>query len=161
LLYDVLDRIVFNADQCEWGDGGCSGEVSDVRWEDVCVGDIVKVVDGELIPADLLCLHVELPDGVCFIKTTNLDGESNLKIRRPVQMESGQRLTEPTDLLKMKGVLECEKPNADLHSFRVSAASTDTIVLHLPTCYSERSQVHELKLRLVEFVRLGIKALHA
>lgn len=94
------------------------GEVSDVRWEDVCVGDIVKVVDGELIPADLLCLHVELPDGVCFIKTTNLDGESNLKIRRPVQMESGQRLTEPTDLLKMKGVLECEKPNADLHSFR-------------------------------------------
>mmetsp|Transcript_33556 Transcript_33556/g.84499 ORF Transcript_33556/g.84499 Transcript_33556/m.84499 type:complete len:1400 (-) Transcript_33556:257-4456(-) len=93
------------------------GNLSDVRWEDVKVGDIVKVEDNELIPADLLCLNVALPDGVCFIKTTNLDGESNLKIRRPVQMSTGQA-SDTASLLRIKGVLECQKPNADLHSFR-------------------------------------------
>eukprot|EP00951_Prasinocladus_malaysianus_P037849 scaffold409988_cov18-Prasinocladus_malaysianus.AAC.1 len=60
----------------------CAGTLKEVQWQDVQVGDIVKVTDGELIPADLLCLHTALDDGVCFIKTTNLDGESNLKIRR-------------------------------------------------------------------------------
>ena len=43
--------------------------------------------DNELFPADLLCLHSALPDRVCFIKTTNLDGESNLKIRRPLDLK--------------------------------------------------------------------------
>lgn len=59
-----------------------AGSTELVRWRDIEVGNIVKVQDEELIPADLLCLHSELPDNVCFIKTTNLDGESNLKIRR-------------------------------------------------------------------------------
>ena len=30
---------------------------------------------------------MRLPLQVCFIKTTNLDGESNLKIRRPVDLK--------------------------------------------------------------------------
>ena len=46
------------------------------------VGQIVRVADDELFPADLVCLASALPDKVAFIKTTNLDGESNLKIRR-------------------------------------------------------------------------------
>lgn len=58
------------------------GSTKDVQWQDIKVGDIVEVKDGELIPADLLCLHVPEKGGVCYIKTTNLDGESNLKIRR-------------------------------------------------------------------------------
>ena len=46
------------------------------------VGEIVRVGDEELFPADLLCLASALPDNVCFIRTTNLDGETNLKVRR-------------------------------------------------------------------------------
>ena len=98
--------------------------MQDVQWQDVKVGDIVAVYDDELIPADLLCLQTGSKDGVCYIKTTNLDGESNLKIRRPVQIEGGAFAAAveeqgPEALLKMKGVLECEKPNADLHTLRV------------------------------------------
>ena len=51
------------------------------------MGDIVKVLDDELFPADILCLKTGLPDRVCFIRTTNLDGESNLKIRKPVDLD--------------------------------------------------------------------------
>ena len=41
-----------------------------------------QVSDDELFPADLVCLSSALEDNVAFIKTTNLDGENNLKIRR-------------------------------------------------------------------------------
>ena len=33
-----------------------------------------QVRDEELFPADLMCLYSELPENVCYIKTTNLDG---------------------------------------------------------------------------------------
>ena len=46
--------------------------------------------DEELFPADLMCLHSELPENVCYIKTTNLDGETNLKIRKPVDLKGLQ-----------------------------------------------------------------------
>jgi len=58
------------------------GSFKDVTWRKVEVGQIVKVEDEELFPADLLCLASALPDDVCFIRTTNLDGETNLKVRR-------------------------------------------------------------------------------
>jgi len=97
------------------------GSTMEVRWRDLKVGNIVKVADDELIPADLLCLHSELPDNVCFVKTTNLDGESNLKIRRPLQLrELIQTVKDlgPGGLVHIRGVLQCEEPNADLHNFK-------------------------------------------
>lgn len=59
-----------------------AGTFADIPWRKVAVGQVLRVADDELFPADLLCLHSALPDGVCFIRTTNLDGETNLKIRR-------------------------------------------------------------------------------
>lgn len=49
-----------------------AGSYVDVDWKDVKVGQVLKVLDNELFPADLLCLHSSLPENVCFIKTTNL-----------------------------------------------------------------------------------------
>uniref|UniRef100_A0A8C7ZYX8 Phospholipid-transporting ATPase n=1 Tax=Oryzias sinensis TaxID=183150 RepID=A0A8C7ZYX8_9TELE len=51
------------------------------RWKDVRVGDFVKVVCNETVPADLLLLHTSDPNNVCHIETSNLDGETNLKQR--------------------------------------------------------------------------------
>ena len=50
------------------------GKVVETTWRHVHVGDIVEVHDNEDFPADLLCLYCQLDDGVCYIKTTNLDG---------------------------------------------------------------------------------------
>lgn len=52
------------------------------RWKDVRVGDFVRVVSNEIVPADLLLLHTSDPNGVCHIETSSLDGETNLKQRR-------------------------------------------------------------------------------
>lgn len=47
----------------------------------------LQVRDEELFPADLMCLYSELPENVCYIKTTNLDGETNLKIKKPLDLK--------------------------------------------------------------------------
>ena len=74
--------------------------MQDITWRDVKVGQLLVVKDDELFPADLLCLWSELPERVCFIKTTNLDGETNLKNRRPLDLKQdgveGRQVTGPS-----------------------------------------------------------------
>lgn len=52
----------------------CAGSLKDVKWTHVKVGQVLKVLDDEDFPADLLCLYCNLADNMCYIKTTNLDG---------------------------------------------------------------------------------------
>ena len=66
-------------DHCA-GNGGF--EEKSRQWSDVKVGDVLKLHDGELVPADLLCLHCALDERICYVTTTNLDGETNLKVKR-------------------------------------------------------------------------------
>ena len=94
-----------------------AGSIQDIKWRDVRVGHILKVEDEELFPADLLCLYSALEDDACFIKTTNLDGESNLKIRRPLDLRDAAP-EEDADVLDIHATLECEQPNANLHKFQ-------------------------------------------
>uniref|UniRef100_A0A673BYC5 Phospholipid-transporting ATPase n=1 Tax=Sphaeramia orbicularis TaxID=375764 RepID=A0A673BYC5_9TELE len=77
-------------------------------WKDVRVGDFVKVVCNEIVPADLLLLHTSDPNGVCHIETANLDGETNLKQRRVV----------PGVSESFNSIVVCEKPNINLNHFK-------------------------------------------
>lgn len=58
------------------------GVWTETCWQDIIVGDLIKLKCDEIFPADLLLLHTASVDGVCFIETANLDGETNLKQRR-------------------------------------------------------------------------------
>ena len=42
----------------------------------------VQVEDGSVFPADLVLLSSAHPEGVCYIETMNLDGETNLKLKK-------------------------------------------------------------------------------
>ena len=55
-----------------------------ILWQDVQVGDLLKVHDHELIPADGILLSSSDPKGTCFLETSNLDGEANLKARTAI-----------------------------------------------------------------------------
>ena len=53
-------------------------------WEDVRVGDIVKIMDNESIPADVMICATSEEENMAFVETKNLDGETNLKSRNAV-----------------------------------------------------------------------------
>ena len=96
------------------------GTVEDIPWTDVKVGDAIVVRDDENFPADLLCLRSALPDNVCFIRTTNLDGETNLKIRKPLDVK-GLQVGNLDDVTTLDLTLKAELPNKNLHKFKGAA----------------------------------------
>ncbi|XP_029458429.1 phospholipid-transporting ATPase IB [Rhinatrema bivittatum] len=86
-----------------------------VIWREVAVGDIVKVTNGQHLPADMIILSSSEPQSMCYIETSNLDGETNLKIRQGLSVTSN--LQSSDNLTKMKGRIECEGPNRHLYDF--------------------------------------------
>ncbi|XP_030237938.1 probable phospholipid-transporting ATPase IA isoform X6 [Drosophila navojoa] len=92
-----------------------NGTWTTVRWSELTVGDIIKVVIDTFFPADLILLSSSEPQGMCFIETANLDGETNLKIRQG--MPSTAKLLDTKDLTQLQGKIECELPNRLLYEF--------------------------------------------
>lgn len=86
-----------------------------IPWKKLQVGDIVKVKQDGFFPADILFLAGTNPDGVCYIETANLDGETNLKIRKALE-KTWDYLT-PEKASEFKGEVQCEQPNNSLYTF--------------------------------------------
>ncbi|CAM0957022.1 unnamed protein product [Alopecurus aequalis] len=84
-------------------------------WKRLQVGDIVRIKQDSYFPADLLFLSSTNPDGVCYIETANLDGETNLKIRKALEKTWDYLLPEKAS--EFKGEVQCEQPNNSLYTF--------------------------------------------
>ncbi len=86
------------------------------KWKDVRVGDVVKLVRDEAAPADLVVLHANGINGVAFVETMALDGETNLKSKRAPPSVAYACST-------IDGISHCEAhfvvedPNLDLYRF--------------------------------------------
>eukprot|EP01117_Protostelium_nocturnum_P015580 TRINITY_DN6059_c0_g1_i4.p1 TRINITY_DN6059_c0_g1~~TRINITY_DN6059_c0_g1_i4.p1 ORF type:complete len:881 (+),score=332.04 TRINITY_DN6059_c0_g1_i4:69-2711(+) len=91
------------------------GEWVTMKWKDVEVGDILKINGNEGFPVDLLLLSSSLSNGMCYIQTANLDGETNLKVRQALPDTNSLKTTK--QLSAWRGVVECENPNKDLYNF--------------------------------------------
>lgn len=73
------------------------------------------------------------PQALCYIETSNLDGETNLKIRQAVPETA--RLLEIKDLTQFTGTLECEQPNRHLYEF--SGILKETNKQYVKFCFVE------------------------
>ena len=91
------------------------GEFIKKKWLDIIVGDIVKVENAGYFPADIIVLSTSEPDGLCYVETSNLDGETNLKIKQ-ARPETALWLTSQ-HLSNVDGFIECELPNNSLYTF--------------------------------------------
>ncbi|EGR33087.1 phospholipid-translocating p-type flippase family protein, putative [Ichthyophthirius multifiliis] len=86
-----------------------------IHWQDLIVGEIIKVMKDEYIPADIICLFSSDQARTCYIETKNLDGETNLK--RKVVDKDLQNYGS-IEILQAKLQFNLEKPNPYLYNFQ-------------------------------------------
>ncbi|XP_053202225.1 probable phospholipid-transporting ATPase IA isoform X2 [Panonychus citri] len=96
-------------------------------WMDIMVGDVIKVKNDGFFPADLLLLSSSEPNGMCYIETANLDGETNLKIRQSLAATyhcvTSEQLVNDLSLASVS----CEPPNKHLYEFHGNLKVGDTL----------------------------------
>uniref|UniRef100_A0A1D1ZCM1 Phospholipid-transporting ATPase n=1 Tax=Anthurium amnicola TaxID=1678845 RepID=A0A1D1ZCM1_9ARAE len=91
------------------------GTFDSTEWKNLRVGDIVKVEKDNFFPADLLLLSSSYEDGICYVETMNLDGETNLKLKQALEVTSN--LQDDSNFQHVKALIKCEDPNANLYTF--------------------------------------------
>ncbi|CAM6104300.1 unnamed protein product [Calypogeia fissa] len=91
------------------------GKFEERPWKKLRVGDVVKVEKDNFFPADLLMLSSAYPDGICYVETMNLDGETNLKLKKT--LERTIDLDEDAEFARFRATINCEDPNPSLYTF--------------------------------------------
>ncbi|KAG0056733.1 putative aminophospholipid-translocase [Gryganskiella cystojenkinii] len=79
------------------------------------VGDMIVVNKNQNVPADMVLLRTTEESGACFIRTDQLDGETDWKLRLAVP--SCQALSSDEALLELNASIYADSPHKDIHSF--------------------------------------------
>lgn len=87
----------------------------DKAWRNIKVGDVVRLEGNDFFPADMLILSSSEPDGLCYIETSNLDGETNLKIKQSAP--ATVHFNSPETVQHFSGYLRSEQPNSSLYTY--------------------------------------------
>ena len=79
------------------------------------VGDLILVYKDQRVPADMIFLKTTEKNGACFIRTDQLDGETDWKLRLAVS--ATQQLKSDEEIFAMDAFVYAEEPRRDIHSF--------------------------------------------
>lgn len=85
-----------------------------IQAQDIHVGNIVWLRENDEVPCDLVLLGTSELQGLCYVETSALDGETDLKTR---VIPSACMGIDSEFLHKIKGVIECPKPDKDIRRF--------------------------------------------
>ncbi|RAW43334.1 Phospholipid-transporting ATPase [Phytophthora cactorum] len=108
---------------------GRNGEIVTKEWQQVVVGDILRLGDRDEAPADVFILSTSEEEGRCFVETCNLDGETNLKRRSAIEQVAQhvgyRKVNDPAlpesdhskQTMKLNATMEYEQPNNRLYNF--------------------------------------------
>lgn len=84
-------------------------------WKKLEVGDVVLLRDNEQIPADIVVLSTSDADGLCYVETKNLDGETNLKPRKSLKATGS--ITSEEDIEHASFYIDSEPPHQNLYLY--------------------------------------------
>eukprot|EP01114_Cavostelium_apophysatum_P015341 TRINITY_DN4154_c0_g1_i1.p1 TRINITY_DN4154_c0_g1~~TRINITY_DN4154_c0_g1_i1.p1 ORF type:complete len:1093 (+),score=239.76 TRINITY_DN4154_c0_g1_i1:78-3356(+) len=79
------------------------------------VGDLIVLETDQRVPADMVFLRTSEKNGSCFIRTDQLDGETDWKLRRTVAFT--QKLAGEDQIVGMEASVYAEKPKKDIYNF--------------------------------------------
>ena len=96
-----------------------------VRSRDLKVGDLIIVRKDQRVPADIMLLRTVDGTGEAFIRTDQLDGETDWKLRTALGVT--QAVSDDDALLNNDFTLTAEPPKKDIHKFngKLFQSSTD------------------------------------
>jgi len=86
-----------------------------VASSDIRVSDILVIEKNQRIPADMVLLRTTEKSGSCFVRTDQLDGETDWKLR--VAVPTCQSLKNDEELFHISGSVFAERPHKDIHNF--------------------------------------------
>ncbi|XP_066581094.1 phospholipid-transporting ATPase ID isoform X5 [Prorops nasuta] len=86
------------------------------KWSQVQVGDVIRMENDQFVAADVLLLTTSEPNGLCYIETAELDGETNLKCRQCL-IETAEMMDNHELIGQFDGEIVCETPNNLLNKF--------------------------------------------
>ncbi|XP_063830250.1 probable phospholipid-transporting ATPase IM [Ostrinia nubilalis] len=93
-----------------------NGKLVEEKWASVQVGDVIRLENDQFVAADILLLSTSEPNGLCYIETAELDGETNLKCRQCL-LETAAMGQDDGKLGAFDGEIVCETPNNLLNKF--------------------------------------------
>lgn len=104
-----------NSAPCEVYDVA-KGEIVKKQWKELKPGQIVRLLDDQFIPVDMLLLRSSDDKGGLYIETKNLDGETNLKNKTVEKQINSMELHQNWNQLTGAKIV-CEKPNNAIYKF--------------------------------------------
>ena len=113
------DKDMNNKTSQVWNES--SNEFILTKWKSIEVGNILMLTDEDEVPAD--CALLKSSSETCYLETSSLDGEDNLKVKQPLaeiaSLFSGQSPTAAMSALHYldDGLVKTEQSNDKLHSF--------------------------------------------
>lgn len=93
-----------------------TGKFESKQQKEIRVGDIVKCLNNEFFPADLVILNSSGRKGICYIETKNLDGETNLK-HKLANKDIMPICQNEDDLALLQAEVQCEGPSDKIYQF--------------------------------------------
>ncbi|KAL0067052.1 hypothetical protein AAF712_005836 [Marasmius tenuissimus] len=96
-----------------------------ILWEDLRVGDFVKISENEAIPADMIICSTSDEENVAYVETKNLDGETNLKSRNAVPPLT--HLRTPADCANTINNfrINCDRPENNMYRLNATVEMGD------------------------------------
>lgn len=88
-----------------------------IKWVDIKVGDVIKLERDQPAPADLVLLQADEPNGIAYVETMALDGETNLKSKKPCPPLATACQSTDDIILNQTTNFVVEDPNIDLYKF--------------------------------------------
>lgn len=81
------------------------------------VGDIISLEKGQRVPADLIILATSHPAGTVYLKTDQLDGETDWKVRESLKTCQA-KINEGEKIGAINYTIEIPRPNNKIYEFR-------------------------------------------
>jgi phospholipid-translocating ATPase len=88
----------------------------DIMASEIKIGDIIQISANERIPADMILLHTTDKSQTIFLRTDQLDGETDWKLRKPVALT--QAINDPFRMFMDDAYIVADPPTKQIYYFK-------------------------------------------